>query len=146
MAKQYTLGRNERLKSRKRIEQLFSEGKSFSVFPFKVYFLINKLNSDQESMRHHSRGTFNIQFGIGVSGKTFKKAVERNRIKRLAREAFRLQKKELQETLKKKYLQLNIFFIYTDEELPGFNITKEKVDVILNNLIKTINENISPGT
>ena len=45
-----------------------------------------------------------------------------------------------------KKLQLNIFFIYTAKELPGFNIVKEKVNVILNKLTKIINENNSPGT
>ncbi len=81
-----------------------------------------------------------------MSGKNFKRAVDRNRVKRLAREAYRLQKKQLQEVTMQKKLQLNIFFIYTGKELPAFNIVREKVNVILNKLTKIVNENNSPDT
>ena len=137
MAKQFTLGKNERLKSRKQIEQLFSEGKNFPLSPFRIYYLFTPLIANSSST---------LQFGVGVSGKNFKRAVDRNRVKRLTREAYRLQKKQLQEATVQKKLQLNIFFIYTGKELPVFNIVKEKVNVILNKLIKIINENYSPGT
>ena len=72
-----------------------------------------------------------IQFGAGVSTKNFKKAVDRNRIKRLTREAYRLQKISLQEKLKTKNIQLNIFFIYTDKEMPEYNEVYKKVGSIL---------------
>ena len=81
-----------------------------------------------------------------MSGKNFKRAVDRNRVKRLTREAYRLQKKQLQEATIQKKLQLNIFFIYTGKELPAFNIVREKVNVILNKLTKIVNENNSPDT
>lgn len=81
-----------------------------------------------------------------MSGKNFKRAVDRNRVKRLTREAYRLQKKQLQEATIEKKLQLNIFFIYTGKELPAFNIVREKVNVILNKLTKIVNENNSPDT
>jgi ribonuclease P protein component len=140
MASQFTLGKNERLKSRKLIEQIFNEGKSFTIQPYKIYYLFpGKTHNIQYSM-------FNIQFTTGVSSKNFKKAVDRNRIKRLTREAYRLQKKELQDVLKQKDLQVNIFFIYTGKELPGFNTAKEKVNVILNKMIKIVNENNSAHT
>jgi len=64
----------------------------------------------------------------------------------LTREAYRLQKKQLQETLTQKKIQLNVFFIYTGKELPVFNVVKEKVNVILNKLIKIVHENNSPDT
>ena len=143
MAKQYTLGKNERLKSRKLIQQLFSKGKSFSIFPFKVYYLIT--GDEDRSKQDRPPTRFNVQFGIGVSGKIFKKAFERNRIKRLAREAFRLQKEELKNAMARKSLQLYVFMIYTGKELPDFAITKEKVGVILKKLVKIINESSSPG-
>ena len=132
MAKQFTLGKNERLKSRKLIEQLFSEGKTISVFPFRVYYLVYPPTATQSPLT--------IQFGAGVSGKNFRKAVDRNRIKRLTREAYRLQKHELQEALKANKKQLNVFFIYTAKELPGFDLVSKKLNVILNKLIKIINE------
>lgn len=137
VAKQFTLGKNERLKSRKQIEQLFSEGKNFPLFPFRIYYLVTPLIANSSS---------SLQFGAGVSGKNFKKAVDRNRVKRLTREAYRLQKKQLQEATIQKKLQLNIFFIYTGKELPPFNIVREKVNVILNKLTKIVNENNSQDT
>jgi ribonuclease P protein component len=129
MAKQFSLGKEERLKSRKLIEELFSAGKNFVVNPFRIYYMVSK-------------GAFTLRFGVGVSGKNFKKAVDRNRIKRLIREAYRLQKLSLQERLKEKNSQLNIFFIYTGKELPDFNLAKEKVNVALKKLQEIIDENI----
>jgi ribonuclease P protein component len=140
VAKKFSLGKSERLKSRKLIEKLFSEGKSFVVLPYRIHYLL----TDKGSSIQYP--TFNIQFGIGVSGKNFKKAVERNGIKRVTREAYRLQKNGLQETLRANNRQLNLFFIYTAKELPDFNTVKEKVKLILGKLIKTIDENNSSNS
>ena len=133
MSKQFTLGKEERLKSRKQIEKMFAEGKSFIVSPFRVYFI-----DDVELSTVNS----SLKFGVGVSTKNFKKAVDRNRIKRLTREAWRLQKNELKEIIKTGR-QLNVFFIYTVKELPDFKTIKDKVAVALKKLAGKIDENIS---
>jgi ribonuclease P protein component len=143
VAKQLTLGKKERLKSRKLIEQLFSEGKNFVLSPFRIYYIFTSAPTTDYRLL--------IQLGAGVSGKNFKKAVDRNRIKRLIREAYRLQKTDpvttgLQGKLKEKNLQLNVFFIYTGKELPGFNMVKEKVKLILNKLLQIADENISSNS
>jgi ribonuclease P protein component len=137
VAKKFTLGKIERLKSRKQIEQLFTEGKNFPLLPFRIYYRFIPIITDSLS---------NLQFGAGVSGKNFKRAVDRNRIKRLIREAYRLQKIQLQEILRQKRLQLNLFFVYTGKELPEFSMVKEKVNVILNKMIKIVNESNSSDT
>jgi ribonuclease P protein component len=139
VAKQFTLGKNERLKSRKLIEQLFKEGKSFNAFPFRVYYLLQvaPLTATQKTM---------LQFGAGAGTKNFKRAVDRNRIKRLTREAYRLQKKPLEETLRTKAKDLSLFFIYTQKELPDYKTVYEKTSLILNKLVKIIDENNSPDT
>lgn len=139
VSKQFTLGKNERLKSRKQIEQLFAEGKSFVVNPFRVYFFVNDLPIVIGTSIVNSL----LQFGVGVSNRNFKRAVDRNRIKRLTREAWRVQKNELQEKLKTNSKQLNVFFIYTGKELPDFAIVKDKVAVALKKLADKIDENIS---
>ena len=139
MKKQFTLGKNERLKSRKQIEKLFAEGKSFVVNPFRVYFIVN----GQLSMLNSGSC---LQFGVGVSNKNFKKAVDRNRIKRLTREAWRLQKNELSQQVKTRQKQLNVFFIYTGKELPDFTTVKDKVAVALKKLADKIDENISTNS
>lgn len=128
MAKQFTLGKNERLKSRKSIEQLFSEGKKFVLSPFRIHYLTGKFEKAP------------LQFGVGVSTKNFKKAVDRNRIKRLTKEAYRLQKTSLQKKLKEKNKQMNVFFIYTGKELPAYKEVFSKVILILNRLDKMVDE------
>ena len=129
MAKQFTLGRNERLKSRKSIEQLFSEGKKIIVAPYRVlYSLATTAN------------TSSLLFTAGVSAKHFKKAVDRNRIKRLTREAWRLQKNGLQKKMESTSIQLNVFFIYTSRELPEYEEVFKKVGMALNKLEKIIAE------
>jgi len=139
VSKQFTLGRDERLKSRKQIEKLFAEGKSFVVNPFRVYFLFDGTLNAQRSV-------FNVQFGVGVSAKNFKKAVDRNRIKRLTRETWRLQKNELSKKIKTTQKQLNVFFIYTGKELPDFITVKGKVAVALKKLADKIDENVSTNS
>src|SRR5689334_16682334 len=112
MVKKFTLGKQERLKSRKLIDLLFKEGKTFNSFPFRVYYLCPK---DWKVQQPNSF----LQFGVGVSTKNFKNASDRNRIKRLTREAYRLQKLPLQEVIQEKKIPFAVFVIYTGKELPA---------------------------
>ncbi len=125
----YTFKKDEKLKSRKAIEQLFEKGKSFSNFPFRVLW---KFKETPGSV---------LQSGFAVSSKHFKNAVDRNRIKRLMREAYRLQKNELQGQLKQQQKQLAVFFIYTGNELPEYDLIFKKTGSALIRLIKIVNEN-----
>jgi ribonuclease P protein component len=122
-----TLGKNERLKSRKLIEQLFSEGNKFGIAPFRVFYLY----TENKKML--------LQFGVGVSSRNFKKAVDRNRIKRMIREAYRLQKGVLQNSLKEKNGELFLFIIYTGKEIPGYAEVHSKTQKVLDKLNNIIN-------
>jgi ribonuclease P protein component len=134
LAKTFTLGKNERLKQRKFIEQLFKEGKSFSVFPFRIYYLfLEELSSP-------------LQAGFSASTRNFKKAVDRNRIKRITKEAYRLQKNKLNGELTLRNRKLAVFFIYTDRNLPTFDIIRDKIQIALQKLITIINEMDTPGS
>jgi ribonuclease P protein component len=128
----FTLGKQERLKSRKLIEQLFREGKSFSAFPFRIYYLYG------EKIFNMPQPAFNVQAGVGVSARNFKKAVDRNRIKRLMREAYRLQKETVYTFIKERSRQLAIFIIYTGKDLPDHKIVSEKIGLTLQRLRKEI--------
>ena len=127
----FSFPKSERLYKKKAIQELFDKGSSFYLYPFKVFFLPNR---DRQYPYH--------QILISVSKKNFKKAVDRNRIKRLTREAWRLQKNELSEKIKITQKRLNVFFIYTGKELPDFATVKGKVAVALKKLADKIDENI----
>ena len=75
-----------------------------------------------------------LQAGVTVSSRKFRKAVERNRVKRILREAYRLQKLPLSDTLKEKDINLALFFIYTGKELPVFAEVYEKMGILLQKL------------
>ncbi|MBS1564677.1 MAG: ribonuclease P protein component [Bacteroidetes bacterium] len=158
MARQFTYGRQERLKSRKRIEQLFREGRSFPLPPFRVYWLLllppeespaRKPGNSQRTTNNtgtlpanEQRSTDNasLQAGFGVSTRQFKKAVDRNRVKRLAREAWRLQKQPLDAAMAGRPEQLALFFIYTARELPAFEPVKAKIGEAIGRLLKILHE------
>lgn len=108
------------------IELLFKEGKSYTAFPVKVLYAFLK------------DAQMPLQAGVSTSSRKFKKAVERNRVKRILREAYRLQKKTLQGRLQEKRLSLALFFIYTGKELPNFSEVYEKMGMILQKLQKEL--------
>lgn len=152
MTRQFTYGRQERLKSRKLIEQLFKEGRSFAMPPFRVYWLLQQ-RPDPGTPAASAAGAApagplaagsGLQCGVGVSSRQFKKAVDRNRVKRLAREAWRVQKKPLADAMAARPEQLALFFIYTGKELPVFGTVKEKMAAAINKLATMLNNEKGP--
>ena len=131
--KRFGFGKKEKLKSRKQIDELFLNGKSFSIFPLRITY---QLLPSEEAI---------VQVGVTAGKKYFKKAVDRNRIKRLMREAYRLQKNDLIELLKQKGLKGFLFFVYTDKTIASFSTVKEAMYKALKRLEKIAgaNENLS---
>lgn len=120
-----TLRKKERLSGRKSIQSVFDRGRSFNVFPLRVIWL-----------PENSRSA--LQAGFGVSARHFKKSVDRNRVKRLLKEAYRLQKKHLEKALLDSEKNLSIFFLFTGNEKPSFELmcgTMEKAISKLSMLI-----------
>jgi ribonuclease P protein component len=132
LTKEHTLGGSERLKSRKKIGEIFRSGKKMPFPPFLVYYHFHKANG----------GTLPVlQMGTGVSTKHFKKAVSRNRVKRLIREAYRQQNSALKAALIKGGYEMEIFVIYTDKTLPEYQAVYDKMNVVLQKLVSyLINE------
>lgn len=127
MNKRYTLGKNERLKSRKGIEQIFAVGKSFAQYPLRVLYI----ELDEPTAP-------TLQCAFSASTRHFKRAVQRNRVKRLMREAWRLQKNELTEHLEGVSKKLAVFIIYTNSELPAYSLVFEKTSRLIQRLIEKI--------
>ena len=89
----HTLGKEERLKSKKLIERLYEERNYVKVFPLRMIFLQTEHTSN-----------FPAQVGVSVPKRNFKLAVDRNRIKRLMRETYRLQKEIVYDNLEEPYV------------------------------------------
>ena len=94
----------EKLKSKKTIDLLFSEGKHVSKYPLRMVYIECTFEEDVP-----------LKMGVSVSKKHFKKAVDRNYFKRVLRECYRLNKELLTEGLEKKYCCM--FFYQTSEKL-----------------------------
>lgn len=124
MVSSFTYNKNEKLKSRKELDKVFTAKKSFLVFPLKVFCLFNETSNDSL-----------IRCGVGVSKKNFSNAVDRNRLKRLMREAYRLNKQPLHETINAK--QLSFFVLYIDKVMPQNQaIICEKMKLVIAKLNK----------
>ena len=128
MSKINSYPKQEKLKSRKALDELFATGKSFTVFPIKVFYTLNP--SDQTL--YNKTG---VNAGVGVSARIFKKAVERNRVKRLLREVYRTQKQELASTIELKKLHASVFFLFIGKELPELADLKKPMKKVLEKLI-----------
>lgn len=129
MKKQFGLGKEQRLKSHRIIEELFNGGKSFSSGSIRVHYLF---------IESVEKGPV-LQFGAGASARNFKKSVDRNKIKRRLREAWRLQKLPLTELLLQQNHKLAVFFIYSGKELPEYQILFDSATRAIGRLEKIIN-------
>jgi ribonuclease P protein component len=101
-----TFKKHERLKSRKLIDQLFQEGKSFGIYPLRLIWLETELPLAQIS----------VQTSFAVPKRRFAKATARNRIKRKIREAFRLKKYHLDRALEDQERNFAFMILYTGKE------------------------------
>lgn len=114
----------EKLKSKKLIEQLFKEGKSVSHNGFTLVYLFTPLNC-----------LYPAQAGFSVPKKSFKHAVDRNRIKRLLREAYRMQKLPLYEKLVADKKQAALMWVYKGREMPDYDKVQKEVQFCLKKLL-----------
>lgn len=104
--------RKQRLKDKILIGKLFSQGSSVSKFPLRLVYLKTEHASDTR-----------IKVAVSVSKRSFKRAVDRNRIKRLMREVYRLNKSLFyRETERDQYA---FVFLYTGRSLPSYEELQE---------------------
>ncbi len=124
-----TFKKEERLSKIKVINKLFSEGKKFTIAPYRVYWLEMEMESD-----------YPAQVLISVSKKQYKRAVDRNLIKRRTREAYRRNKAAFYSYLNKNAKNYVFALLYNSGEIASYKDIEEKIIFILQRL-QTIHEN-----
>ncbi len=122
--------KSERLCSRKSIGRLFSGGNILFHYPFKMIWL--------ESA---GENPFPARIVIGVSGKKIKRAVNRNRIKRLIRESYRASKGRLYESLTLRNRHIDIALLYVADNVYDYDLIDMKLKELFNKFI----QNDEPG-
>jgi ribonuclease P protein component len=123
----HTLGKEERLKSKKLIEKLYAEGNSVKAFPLRMMYLKTQ----------HTSG-YPAQVGVSVPKRNFKLAVDRNRIKRLMRETYRLQKEIVYNNLEEPH----VFMIsYLAKDAWSYDDLYLKMEKLLNLFINQSKKN-----
>ncbi len=119
--------REERIKSKKLIDYVFNGGaRSFSNFPIRIVYKEN--NKPSKGSR--------ASILVSVSKKRFKHATDRNKVKRLIREAYRTSKSNLLTTLNLENKNIAIAFIYLSNKIVPYNIIQEKIQTLLSLIIE----------
>lgn len=127
----HTLSKTERLKSYKRIRVLFTTGLKFKVQPLLVYYQITSNATSEEKVEF-------LQMGVTVGSRYFKKAVDRNLIKRRIREAYRQNNQELKLVLRNSNYRMDLFFVYTISEKLSYDQILEPMKKSLQNLVDKV--------
>lgn len=123
----FSFGKKDKLKSKKIIEKLFSEGKSISVYPLRLVYLQAEFEDNVLT-----------KTGVSVSKRNFKHAVDRNRIKRLIREAFRLNKNQYFNNITTQYA---FMILYIGNDKPTFELTNSTMNKLFDKFLKSESPN-----
>lgn len=124
----YTFPKKEHLTGQKNIEELYRKGESFLVFPYRVVFLGVSETNEQLPVRAL----------MSVSKKRFKKAVHRNRVKRLMRESYRQNKMELHQFLEDNGGKLHLSFQYVSQNIEEYHFMFERMQKTLQKMIQLL--------
>lgn len=121
----FTLRKRERLTHRTIIERLFQTGKAYKDYPLILLVLPCELDVP-------------TQIVVNVSKRAFKRASDRNRIKRLLREAWRHSKHEVNDTAAAAQHQFALAYLYVGRELPEASLIHTKISELNQRLIQDI--------
>ena len=130
----YTFRAEERLKSKKIIADLFENGNSFHRYPLRVIWKLSEENTEVPA-----------RAAVSVSKKSFKKAVHRNRIKRLMKEAWRLNKHILYNELGNHNKGMDLMIVFTGNDMPEYSLVLSATKEAVSKLLVLLQEQ-KPGT
>ena len=122
----FRLGKNRRLTNSIEISRLFESKKTLKEFPVLMYYDI------------FEKGRGGIQIAFGVNRSKVKGAVQRNRVKRILKEAYRIEQYTLDIDSFPGDKTLALMLIHTSEKLPELNDSKEKIKILLKRLNKIL--------
>jgi ribonuclease P protein component len=120
----YSIKKSEILRSKKKIQELFEEGSSFFLYPFKVFFVRTKTDKQK------------IEVLFSVSKKNFGKAVDRNKIRRRMREAYRLNKGDFLGDIQSE-VSISLAIIYIGRLKLPYTEIENKLKAVFLRLLKT---------
>ncbi len=120
-----TFTKAERLSGKTALDRLFQTGKSFNSFPFKVVW--KEVSADNIPP---------VQVVISVPKRIFKRAVDRNLLKRRTREAYRKNKAALYNALGDK--KVHLLLVYTSKTILEYKEIEDKIIIVLQRLNKTV--------
>jgi len=127
MSQSFKFNKAERLKNHHLLSALFTSGKSFSAYPLRVVYIPIK-----------EEGLFPAQFSLSVPKKKFRLAVDRNRLRRKVREAYRLHKHLLYEDLTSKDQRIALMIMYVAKEEKPYKEIEQAVKRIIKGLKKAM--------
>jgi ribonuclease P protein component len=119
--------KQDKLKSKKHIEQLFAQGKMVTQYPLRLVYLKTLFEDGQL-----------LKTGVSVSKRLHKKAVDRNLIKRLLREAYRLNKPKY---FNKSTTAYAFMILYLSKEKSSFEVLDDKMKLLFQKFLKQTTEN-----
>ena len=122
----FTFSKSERISSKREIDLLFEQGHSFLVYPLRIVFLSIPKTDDSVP----------VSILVSVPKRKLKRAVHRNRIKRLIRETYRLNKSDLHHKALEEN-RLIIAFIYLSDTI----MTYRKIEDAMKKTLRQLMEN-----
>jgi ribonuclease P protein component len=122
----FSFNKKEKLKSKKLIEQLFANGQSVSAFPLRLIFMPTTFNDGVMA-----------KAGVSVSKRQFKTAVDRNRIKRLMREVYRLNKANYFNNISTPYA---FMILYIGKDKPTLTQIETRMNHLFEKFLKKVSE------
>jgi len=130
-ARKYTFSREERLRSTTLINGLFTHGKTCTSYPLKIFW-------DFTEPGGHSSP---VRAGFSVPKRNFRRAVDRNLIKRRLREAYRKNKFTLHDLLTDEKRQLFLMILYLPKKIMDYDELQVGIKRLLDTLCQKLNEN-----